>query len=466
MSTVSLIGVLSGAKSDGEAGSRAAGGSGASFGEALTAAGRMLDGGRRDSASAADAVSTGDDREATPAAAAEGEAAGAAMLQLATPLVPVARADQQTVVIAGAAGPIAAGDSGLDVAAETPTAASTGSGSGGSLVVTVPVPGVPVPGVPVDGEPASDVEPAAGGALVTPAVVTPETGSPVLPSDADGLILGEAASRVVQSEGGRGAGAREVTAGSAGTVSPSPANGGPASSAAASAAAAASASLVSSASGAAASTGAGASSAVAAPADPAEAAPASASTAATAPVAQSVQPTVAPAPAPAPPIPSAEASANTNRAVAVQVAPVVVSIAQRPMGTHQLTMTVDPDSLGPVTVRAHISAGGEVRVELTGVTDAGRDALRGILVDLRRDLAAVMPQATLSVGHGTGSDANADRGGQQGAGGAAGDQGTGDRDANRGRTDQRPVPERGPELRRDTQTTAHAAIGAGLDIFA
>ena len=165
------------------------------------------------------------------------------------------------------------------------------------------------------------------------------------------------------------------------------------------------------------------------------------------------------------PVSSPEAAASTNRAVAAQVAPVVVSIAQRPMGTHQLTMTVNPDSLGPVTVRAHISAAGEVQVELSGATDAGRDALRTMLVDLRRDLAAVMPHATLNVSHGASADTAGDRG-QQGAGDASPEQGSGDRDAQRGRSDQRRGAEQSPDLSRIIPTTSSAASGAGLDIFA
>ncbi|QJA00431.1 flagellar hook-length control protein FliK [Leifsonia sp. PS1209] len=51
-----------------------------------------------------------------------------------------------------------------------------------------------------------------------------------------------------------------------------------------------------------------------------------------------------------------------------------------------MTVHVTPDTLGPVTVRAHVGAEG-VRVELFAPTDGGRDALRAILPDLRRDLS-------------------------------------------------------------------------------
>ena len=193
--------------------------------------------------------------------------------------------------------------------------------------------------------------------------------------------------------------------------------------------------------------------------DPRQGAQPVSATASLAPVAPSVA-TVTPAP-------SLDATTTANRAVVAQVAPVVVSIAQRPMGTHQLTMTVNPDSLGPVTVRAHITASGDVQVELSGATDAGRDALRTMLVELRRDLAAVMPHATLSVNHGTSADASAsgDRG-HQAAGDAQTGQGAGDRDANRGRPDHRRGVEQAPDLPHTIQTTPSAASGAGLDIFA
>ncbi|MFJ4175753.1 hypothetical protein [Microbacterium sp. NPDC089696] len=202
--------------------------------------------------------------------------------------------------------------------------------------------------------------------------------------------------------------------------------------------------------------------ATAAPAPVDDAAPASAlpspATSAAAPVVPQASATPAEAPAPV---------AHTPRAVAAQVSPVVVSIAQRPSGTHQLTMTVNPDSLGPVTVRAHIGQGGDVRVELIGATDAGRDALRAIVTDLRRDLAAAMPHATLSIAQGASAEAGADRGGQAFTGGA-GEQGASDPGAARD-THGAPVsPETtASDPARSSATTATAsAPGSGLDILA
>lgn len=79
-----------------------------------------------------------------------------------------------------------------------------------------------------------------------------------------------------------------------------------------------------------------------------------------------------------------------------QLASPVVALAQAADGDHSLTLTVSPENLGPVTVRAHIGAGG-IHIELLAPGDLGRDALRAILADLRRDLAAAAPQATLTL---------------------------------------------------------------------
>jgi flagellar hook-length control protein FliK len=154
--------------------------------------------------------------------------------------------------------------------------------------------------------------------------------------------------------------------------------------------------------------------------------------------------------------------------VAAQVAPVVINIAQRPAGTHQLTMTVNPDSLGPVTVRAHIAQNGDIQVQLSGATDAGRDALRTIVAELRRDLAAVSPHATLTIGSGAGAEAGTpDRGAQPGGGGAPGGRPSpgGESAEQQGRHG---APADGPsrDIPRIVPTTTRTGAGAGLDIFA
>jgi flagellar hook-length control protein FliK len=64
----------------------------------------------------------------------------------------------------------------------------------------------------------------------------------------------------------------------------------------------------------------------------------------------------------------------------------IFSLSSAQPGEHVLTISVTPNNLGPVTVRAHVTGEG-IRLELFAPTDLARDALRGILPDLRRDLA-------------------------------------------------------------------------------
>ena len=84
-------------------------------------------------------------------------------------------------------------------------------------------------------------------------------------------------------------------------------------------------------------------------------------------------PVAAPAPAAAVPL-------------TAQIMKPLFSLTSAAPGEHVLTISVTPDNLGPVTVRAHVTGEG-IRVELFAPTDLARDALRVILPDLRRDLA-------------------------------------------------------------------------------
>ena len=84
--------------------------------------------------------------------------------------------------------------------------------------------------------------------------------------------------------------------------------------------------------------------------------------------------------------------------------PVVALAASGTAGS--VTVHVRPDDLGPVTVRAQFDAG-SVRVELFAGGDAGRDALRSALPDLRRELAAQTPGATIDVFAGAPQDQSA-----------------------------------------------------------
>lgn len=61
-----------------------------------------------------------------------------------------------------------------------------------------------------------------------------------------------------------------------------------------------------------------------------------------------------------------------------------------------MTLAVTPEEFGPVTVRAVISSDG-VKMELFASTDAGRDALRSAMTDLRRDLAGQGMNASLDL---------------------------------------------------------------------
>ncbi len=189
-----------------------------------------------------------------------------------------------------------------------------------------------------------------------------------------------------------------------------------------------------------------------------EAAPSVAATAgstgvaATAPLSASVP--LAPAPE------QTAAPTATPRSIAAQVAPAIMHIAQRPAGAHQITLTVTPEEMGPVTVRAHLGAGGEVRIDLAGATEAGREALRVIVADLRRDLAAVMPHAHLSLGSSLTADAGT------GERGAPGENGAGSSDPGRVQRsdDTAPSASARPPARL-LPALSPAVTGRGLDIL-
>lgn len=77
----------------------------------------------------------------------------------------------------------------------------------------------------------------------------------------------------------------------------------------------------------------------------------------------------------------------------------IASLATGPHGDRTLSINIAPDALGPVAVKAHLGPEG-LRVELTAPTEAGRDALRVMLPELRRDLAAT-GTGTVSIGTAT-----------------------------------------------------------------
>jgi flagellar hook-length control protein FliK len=100
--------------------------------------------------------------------------------------------------------------------------------------------------------------------------------------------------------------------------------------------------------------------------------------------------------APSAPTASAAPATPTFPAFAAQVAKPVFALAAAGDGDHTMTISVTPDNLGPVTVRAHIS-GENLRIELFSPSDNGREALRQLLPDLRRDLTATGANANLDL---------------------------------------------------------------------
>lgn len=96
--------------------------------------------------------------------------------------------------------------------------------------------------------------------------------------------------------------------------------------------------------------------------------------------------------------PVARSTAADQASLNRQLGGPVAKLAEAGPGERSVTVRVSPDTYGPVTVRATIGADGSVRVELASATEAGREALRSGLADLRRDLAQVLgANAQLSV---------------------------------------------------------------------
>jgi flagellar hook-length control protein FliK len=90
------------------------------------------------------------------------------------------------------------------------------------------------------------------------------------------------------------------------------------------------------------------------------------------------------------------ATSTVPAPLAGQVARPLFSLVTAGPGEHTLSISVTPDDLGPVVVRAVISSTG-VRMELFAPTDLARDALRLLLPELRRDLAGGALPASLDL---------------------------------------------------------------------
>ncbi|MDI3242943.1 flagellar hook-length control protein FliK [Arthrobacter sp. AL08] len=82
----------------------------------------------------------------------------------------------------------------------------------------------------------------------------------------------------------------------------------------------------------------------------------------------------------------ATASPQQGPALQPQLSRPLFTLAAAAAGEHVMTLKVNPEDLGPLTIRAHIDAGG-VRIEMFSPGEAGREALRGVLPELRKELA-------------------------------------------------------------------------------
>lgn len=120
-------------------------------------------------------------------------------------------------------------------------------------------------------------------------------------------------------------------------------------------------------------------------------------------------PVVTAGPAPA----ATQAAAPAYPPLTGQLTGPLLSLASARAGEHTMTLSVTPENLGPVTVRAHIGTEG-VRVELFAPNDAGREALRAILQDLKRDLASAGLGSNLDLSARDSPDGAKDHAGERG----------------------------------------------------
>ncbi|WP_181033590.1 flagellar hook-length control protein FliK [Arthrobacter sp. SX1312] len=84
------------------------------------------------------------------------------------------------------------------------------------------------------------------------------------------------------------------------------------------------------------------------------------------------------------------------------------SAADAPGGTSTITVTVAPDDLGPITIRASFAPDG-TRLEFFSSTDVGREALKQAMPDLRREASSSGLSASLDLGTGTPEDRRDER---------------------------------------------------------
>ncbi|MGL3805128.1 flagellar hook-length control protein FliK [Paeniglutamicibacter sp. R2-26] len=147
-----------------------------------------------------------------------------------------------------------------------------------------------------------------------------------------------------------------------------------------------------------------------------------------------------------------------------QLAGPIASLATGPHGERTLSVNVAPEALGPVTVKAHLGHDG-LRVELTAPTEAGREALRAMLPELRRDLAAT-GAGTVSIGTGAGAGQEAGTGPGAGThpGGGQGPAGGDQRFGGQSPLPGRPRAEAAPQPPTPASPPEHAS--SHLDVMA
>jgi flagellar hook-length control protein FliK len=83
----------------------------------------------------------------------------------------------------------------------------------------------------------------------------------------------------------------------------------------------------------------------------------------------------------------ASASSDAPATPAAQLATYIVPLRKGPDGVHRLTIYLNPDNLGPISLVAEVRAGA-IAMHLAGGTEAAREALKSALPELQRDLEA------------------------------------------------------------------------------
>lgn len=121
--------------------------------------------------------------------------------------------------------------------------------------------------------------------------------------------------------------------------------------------------------------------------------------------------------APAPvqdPAPTPQVRAWTVQQLTAPLATTTLKAQTSPTGTQMATVRISPETLGPVTIEATVGKDGAVRVELSAASEAGRENLRMVIGELRRELSFTAPGSTVDLGTGDrSSDRQGDRPGAQ-----------------------------------------------------